>query len=303
MNRKRKVLVLLLLLAAAVIAYILLGNYNDQKSEEEAQAEEDSIIHVIDMEDITGFSYTGAEDASMAFSKEDDTWVYDEDTEIPMNQDSVESLAEALGNVEASREFTEADDLADYGLATPTYTINVSNSDEETQLLIGNSVDSSGEEYYLKLDTTDTVYTIPGTLVSSLVFDVTSLVQMEEIPTLSSDAISKVTIAQGDSSNTYEADNEEQAETFEDITTDLSIFYFYSCVSYNATEEELEGYGLGESGRTTVTVTYTDDDDQEQTYVLYIGDLDSSSTYRYVQVEGSTFVYEVTMSLITSLVN
>lgn len=92
-----------------------------------------------------GFSYTDGTDA-MSFAKEEDTWYYEADREIPMVQDTVQTMADALQDVTAVRELQEPDALEDYGLDAPSYTIEYTEEDGETgTLYIG---DMTGENYY-----------------------------------------------------------------------------------------------------------------------------------------------------------
>ena len=80
-------------------------------------------------------------------AEEESEWEYDEDNEIPMNQDTVQSTADAIRQMEAVRELENPDQLSDYGLDKPSYTIQFQDNDGvTTEILIGNG---AGENYLI----------------------------------------------------------------------------------------------------------------------------------------------------------
>ena len=113
-------------------------------------------------------------------AEEESEWEYDEDNEIPMNQDTVQSTADAIRQMEAVRELENPDQLSDYGLDKPSYTIQFQDNDGvTTEILIGNG---AGENYYATVGDSGKVYTISSDFQNYLQFDLTNLVQYDTVP-------------------------------------------------------------------------------------------------------------------------
>ncbi len=75
-------------------------------------------------EDVKAFSYQ-YNNETLSFGKEDDTWYYEADKSIALDQDAVETLVTTAAQLTADREIKDYEDLSEYGLEAPSNTITL----------------------------------------------------------------------------------------------------------------------------------------------------------------------------------
>lgn len=287
MKQKKSMILLAALLLILIAVYEIMSVSSRKREEQEAKKEEEETIYLVQGEEITGLKYTDGE-TTMSFQRDEDTWYYEEDQDIPLQQSSIETMAETVEGLTAVRELEGPDALEDYGLESPSYTVWYTQDEETTALYIGNT---SGENYYLTVGDEGKVYTITSSLISGLSFELDDLVEHDAVPYISAEELEKVEIVQKGESVQYE--EEEQLESFADGIGELT---FDDCVNYHAQEEELAAYGLEDSNRIAVTATYQDStEEEEQTFTIYIGGEDENGEYRYVMADGSDMVYQISV--------
>mgnify|MGYP003371657852 FL=1 len=297
MKKYKSLVILLAVLVVLVVAYVVTGQLKKKSAEKENEQKQ---IAVLDMSDITSIQYTNGTD-TMSFIKEDGTWYSESDKEFPLQQSSLESMAETFGTLSANRELTDGDTLADYGLEEPQYTITLKDADGEQQnIYIGNA---AGEDYYMTVGDKEKIYTVDYSVVNAMNFDLDSMLQKDTFPSIGADNIKKVTITKAGETTEYDADNSDQSDDITAIGGGLGAAYFVDCVDYSVQADELAQYGLDEAQRTTVTVVYTDSDDKEQTFTLYVGGRDESDAYNYVQMDGSKMVNTMTKETVNNILN
>lgn len=167
MKQKRNILLLFAILLALVIIYAALSTWNkSEEMKEKEQAAEDT-VKLADADSLTELKYTNGE-STMDFVKEDDTWYYKDDKTVSLDQDTVENLADTVTGLNAERELKNPDNLTDYGLSEPSYTVWYTSGGETVPIYIGNM---TGEDYYATVGDTGKVYTITDDLVYLLEFD------------------------------------------------------------------------------------------------------------------------------------
>ncbi len=294
MKSKKGMLILGIVLVVLLGIYGGLRYWGNKSQEAEAQKEEAETVHVVQTGDLSGFSYTDGTDA-MSFAKEEDTWYYEADREIPMVQDTVQTMADALQDVTAVRELQEPDALEDYGLDAPSYTIEYTEEDGETgTLYIG---DMTGENYYAMPEGSENVYTIDSTLVSALLFDLADLAQTDSVPSISSGNLVSVAVTENGQSQTFEEEDD-----LAELAGGFGVLSLTECADYHVTDETLSKYGLEEENRMTVQAVYTDTDtEEEETFTVYVGDEDEDGENRYLMVDGSKMVYKVSTDVIGNM--
>lgn len=173
-KRKNTMLTLLIILVVLLLCYFVIGKLQENQKDEEPVEE---TVYAVEVDDIVSITYTDGT-STMAFTKTDDTWTYDADTTIALEQSTMESMASSLGTIVAERVIEEPDALADYGLEEPAYTIELQDSDGNvTTIYVGNQADSY---YYLTVGDKEVVYTVSSSVVSSMEFDIESLKEVEE---------------------------------------------------------------------------------------------------------------------------
>ncbi|MDO4312596.1 MAG: DUF4340 domain-containing protein [Eubacteriales bacterium] len=294
MTGKRKVWIVAILLLALVIVNWSLGAWNKKQDERESKEAEAAKIYLVDAEDITAYSYNNGE-SEMSFTRTDDGWCYDEDTEIPMNQDTIQSTADSIAGMTAVRQLDEPDELADYGLDSPMYTIAYKDSaGSESAIYIGNG---AGENYYATVGDTGKVYTISSDFLNLMQFELAGLVQYDTVPSIGSGNLKQVTVTDSEEESVYKEDDE-----LAELAGGFGTIALTDCADYHVAENDLPEYGLDEEHRTTVTAEYTDNaSGEDEKFLLYVGSLDDSGENRYVTVKDSAMVYKVSDAIVRNL--
>ena len=179
-KQKKQFIVVLILLVVAVAAYLILHVYNDKKeAKEEAEEDADTItITDFDTDDVTAFSYQ-LNGETLSFTKDGDNWLYDGDTSLDLDEDSITSMLSAVSNLTTEEALEEYDSLSDYGLDTPSNTITVTTADGTITLLAGNQNEITNS-YYMMTGDSDTVYLISTDLNSTFGSAVDDLIAEEE---------------------------------------------------------------------------------------------------------------------------
>lgn len=290
--KKKKINNIVALLGTFVVLLIIffgVQKWNDAEAEMQEAEEEAAKIYAFEASDLEKIVYSDGENI-WSFEKEDGTWIYAEDPTIVLVQDTMTGMEDAFSKIEAVKEIEDPDNFADYGLDVPLYEIVLTENGTEHTLLIG---DSTGENYYVMEDGTESIYTVASDITSEMIWSLSNLAEKDTFPYVAQDNFVKMVIISPDGTETiYDSEDEEQTEVVESISSSLAVTYFTDCADYHVTEETLADYGLDEGSRTTVTVTHnTEDEGQEE--VFYIGSLDEDGTYYYVQLEGSQRVNRV----------
>lgn len=172
-KRQNTMLTLLVILAVLVVCYFVIGKI--QENQEEEPAEETT--YAVSMDDIVSIKYSDGT-STMTFTKTNDTWNYEEDTTVALEQSTMESMAGTFGKIIANRTLEEPDALSDYGLEEPAYTIELTDKEGNvTTIYIGNQTDS---DYYLTVGDKKVVYTVGSSVVNAMEFDVEELREVSE---------------------------------------------------------------------------------------------------------------------------
>ena len=294
-RKKKKTIILLVMILLLIVANGAASAWNDKSEKKKEKEAEASKIYLTDAGDITAYSYSDG-NQNMSFTKADDTWEYDEDNEIPVNQDTVQSTADAIRQMEAVRELENPDQLSDYGLDKPSYTIQFQDNDGvTTEILIGNG---AGENYYATVGDSGKVYTISSDFQNYLQFDLTNLVQYDTVPSIGSGNLKSVTITENGTDTVYEDDDQ-----VGELAGGFGTLSLTDCVNYHASTEDLAEYGLDEGQRITAKAIYTDSSDKEQTFTVYLGKTDDAGENRYIMVEGSDMVYRISETVAQNMIS
>ena len=303
-------------------AYLILKGRNAKLEEERQKAQEEARVPVTEGLTLQKISYTDGEE-SMSYVKEEGGWMYEPEPEIALDQDVMETMADVFSNLTAERELKDGDELADYGLEEPAYTLNLTDEDgNETVIYVGNSLDDGR---YVTMGDKSRIFTMDNELTGQLYFSLDNVAQQETFSISAGSAnLQQVTISGPDGEKVYVNDQEEDADAslqedadaedqeegessteaspIDTVIGGLGAIAFNSCADYHATEEELPAYGLDEASRITVTVTYTQDE-ETQTAVFYVGDQTEDGQDRYLQLEGSSMVHLATAAAVENVIN
>lgn len=282
MRQKRTLMILILVSAGLLALYAGITFYQKSQSAKKSSSGQ---LTVKNMKAITSISYNNGQ--NLSFVKKDGTWYYEKDSEYPLEQSYLSTMASQFQKIAAVRRLKNGDSLKDYGLEKPAYTIKVKDKEgTETTYYIGNA---SGDNYYLTLDDKSEIYTVSADLLSNLSYSLKDMMKTDTFPTLSSGNLKKVVITGGGKKKTYTSKSKTDMDN---IAGGLGVFTFGDCQNYSVKDKELSKYGLDSKSRISVDITYKDTDSKKtKNLTLYIGSKDKDKENYYVQLKGSKMVY------------
>lgn len=321
MTRGKKLVLLLgVLLVLMTVTVLVMEFAPDENAEEEAAV----TVFTLDMDQVTGLSWTyEGEEVSLERDAENN-WTYPADDAFPLDQSYPDAMVQALSEIQADRIIEEPEDLSEYGLADPVCSITVQ-ADETRQLAIGDETSLGGQRYLSLGD--GNVYLVDASLLDDFALGLYDIVAKETIPSMTD--VSSFQIQSGSTTLTIDYTEEEglaysdqytwfwnQDGTLTALDTGLTStlletitsLSWNSCVAYQATQDQLSQWGLDDPS-VIVTVSYvessqvetneTDEDGQPiyetketpKTFTLELGDYDGDTCY--ARLAGSTMVYQV----------
>lgn len=300
MKKKKGMIVMLAVLCILLAVYFLLQNWNVRKEEKAKAQEEADIIHVTDTDpaDIVSFSYDMG-NGVLSFEKRDGQWYYTEDEDFPLDQSIPEQITEIISQITADRELEDGDTLADYGLDAPAYTLEYTDNSGETVTVDFGSL--TGNDYYVSVSGSDSVYTVATTLADDLSYTLDDMAVLDEYPGIGSGNLLRESITRNGETTTYDSENEDQAEDIAAVAGGLGAVTLSEAADYSVADEDLESFGLDKDSRITVEAVYTDDG-EEKVLTLYIGDKNEDGN-RYVMINDSRIVYLISDEICQNILN
>ena len=274
------------LLFAVLILIVLLVLYfvidlQQKKADQEAETEEtkDSSLPVSVTDDEIAKVTVKNGDVTMTYTKNDDTWTYEEDSDFPLDESAVDTKMSKLTSLTVDRVLESPEDLSEYGLDEPKQEVTVLKTDGTAfTLYIGNQ-NSSNNDFYVKVDDGTDVYTMPASSVNVFDMQPYDVAKADTFPTLESTNIRNIKVEKEDGTVEFSSDengtswtvkdqdgNEEEAGTTaaSDLTTAVSSLSYKDFVDYKG--DDLAQYGLDKPAETVTIVTEeTEAETEEET--------------------------------------
>ncbi len=316
------VFVLILLL----VVYFILDFSNrerEEKTETETQGEQ---VLSMDTDELRHVSIENA-NGTLYFFKKDDNWVYEEDENFPLDEDTFENLVSILEEVSAVRTLEGAGSPDEYGLSKPAVTVIAETGDGVKQELYIGDMNTSTGDYYARSGVGERIYTIDGATAEAFTCGLYDLVKASNFPSVSSAKLTGFKVEKEEQSISFtkseeddrwtESANGQESKADSDKMTALTgvadSLIYTSYVNYNA--EDLSVYGLEEPGA-VVTIDYTETQEGEtegdetgsetmevpRRVVLEVGTQDENGDY-YVKLQGSREVHTMTAATLDTWLN
>ena len=292
MKKSTKLVSAVVVLAVLGGVYVGLNTYVSKEEKAESSSEEESKTEVFSVktDDIKSLGFI-VDKKEVTFEKKDDSWVKKDETAFPVNQTTLDSAASAIETVEADRVLEDVEDLAEYGLDSPSNTVTVDTADGTTKLNIGDENTSTNQYYISRADDDSTVYVVAADTVSPFMNSLYDYAQGEDFPTIDSSTVKKVQVSEDEDSYVLEENSDgatwdvsgdgssdkESADTTAagNVTSGLGSFAFDQFVNYNA--EDLSRYGL-DKPYATITVDYQEEVEDDSTDSTESGENDSTAS-------------------------
>lgn len=321
MTRAKKIYLLLGILIFACIATLIVVQVEDRK---EQISNSDAVILEVPADSVQSLSWE-YEDTALAFHKED-TWLYDADGAFPVNEEKINELLEQFQEFKVSFTIEGVEDYAQYGLDDPLCTIRFATGDQSYEVLLGNYSDMDLQRYVSIGD--GNVYLAAEDPWSSFEVVLSDMIKHDEIPEF--DTVGGIQFSGAESySITYEENNSIDTYCADDVyftqrdgknmpldtsrvdsyLENISSLGLTDYVTYNASEEDLQAYGL-DTPELVITVNYTAENEAGEalsnTFVLNVSralgerqdaeETDGASDEEftaYARVGASQIVYQI----------
>ena len=292
MKKSTKLVSAVVVLAVLGGVYVGLNTYVSKEEKAESSSEEESKTEVFSVktDDIKSLEFI-VDKKEVTFEKKDDSWVKKDETAFPVNQTTLDSAASAIETVEADRVLEDVEDLAEYGLDSPSNTVIVDTADGTTKLNIGDENTSTNQYYISRADDDSTVYVVAADTVSPFMNSLYDYAQGEDFPTIDSSTVKKVQVSEDEDFYVLEENSDgatwdvsgdgssdkESADTTAagNVTSGLGSFAFDQFVNYNA--EDISQYGL-DKPYATITVDYQEEVEDDSTDSTESGENDSTAS-------------------------
>ena len=133
-------------------------------------------------EELAGLSWT-MDDTAYSFHHDESTWKTTDEPEWPVKQDRVQELADQLIRLQANRKLEAVENVAEYGLDKPAFSITASWKDGSSTTYSMGDATPFADGFYLGVSGQDkVVYTVATSLKTVFGKTKKDLVAMEEIP-------------------------------------------------------------------------------------------------------------------------
>ena len=287
MKRFQKLGLLVAVLAAVSAATLALGRY--EQTQEKIQASEDVILQ-IPADTVTAISWRYADDSGLSFHKENDTWCYDEDAAFPVSQEEMNQILSHFEDFGAAFCIEDVTDYSQYGLDKPACTLTITTGEDTQEVKLGDFSKMDSQRY---VDVGDgNVYLVKNDPKDLLKENLSDMICNDDTPGFETVVDIRFTgtenyIIQRMEDTNYSYSPEDVYFTQENgkyLPLDKSAVVKYlntitslslgNYVTYNATAQELEAYGLAEPELSvTVNYTYTEEDSETvvaDTCILHI---------------------------------
>ncbi|MCM1127071.1 MAG: DUF4340 domain-containing protein [Lachnospiraceae bacterium] len=288
MKRNKKIIILLAALICVSLAAFGVSRYEEKK---EIIKNSDEIIMEVASEDVNVLSWE-CDTGSYAFHRDEDGgWLYDTDEAFPVDGEKIEGLLEQFQEFGVSFIIEEVEDFGQYGLETPVCTIHMETGSDTYEILLGNYSAMDSERYVSIGD--GNAYLVKNDPLGQFEIEISDVILHDEIPYMEdvtqvqlSGAESEKIVYEEDSRNTYYAGDvyfmEQDAAKMPLDTTRVNDYLstvqnlnLKDYVTYNATEEELQAYGM-DAPELSIVLDYTVSDEETEgktagTFTLHVG--------------------------------
>ena len=278
MKRYKRLLILAVVLVAACVATFALTQYEEKQEQIRTS---DEIILRIPTDTVQSLSWEYSGGGSLAFNKTDDGWKYQDDEAFPVSEEKVLDILEHFEEYGVTFVITDVTDYAQYGLDDPEAVLHLATEERSYDIKMG-AFSKMDEQRYIDIGDgnvylvkEDPIEYIDSSLSSMILHDDTP--GFEKVVDITFAGNESYTIVRTDeSTDTYNPEDdiyfvERNGKTvpldtgkvrqYLNTVTSLDLLDY---VTYNATEEELQTYGLDDPMLSvTVNYTYTGEDETE----------------------------------------
>lgn len=268
MRKATKLYALLGVLLVVCIAAFAVSRYEEKKEQIKNSGE---VILEIPTDSVTALSWTN-ESGTFSFTK-DETWVYDDDNAFPVDEEKINDLLEQFTSFAAAFSIDDVEDYAQYGLDEPICTIHITAGEESYTVELGDfsKMDEQryvsigdGKVYLVSHDPLDEF----DAVLRDMILDDT-IPEFDTVKQIAFSGEESYTISYDEGGTSICADDVYftdgtplDTDTVNEWLTALRSLDLTNYVSYSATGEELQTFGL-DNPALTVALDYSSSSDED----------------------------------------
>ena len=268
MRKATKLYALLGVLLVVCIAAFAVSRYEEKKEQIKNSGE---VILEIPTDSVTALSWTN-ESGTFSFTK-DETWVYDDDNAFPVDEEKINDLLEQFTSFAAAFSIDDVEDYAQYGLDEPICTIKITAGEESYTVELGDfsKMDEQryvsigdGKVYLVSHDPLDEF----DAVLRDMILDDT-IPEFDTVKQIAFSGEESYTISYDEGGTSICADDVYftdgtplDTDTVNEWLTALRSLDLTNYVSYSATGEELQTFGL-DNPALTVALDYSSSSDED----------------------------------------
>ena len=162
-KQKKQLIGLLAILIVAVIAFVVVKKLPKEEEEDTTASYE---VTNLNADDVTKLVYTN-ENGTLTLNKDGDNWSCDEDRSVDIDADKVSTMVGKVATLTSENKIENVEDIAQYGLDTPSLTILVSDGTTSYTILVGDYNETTYTYYVCLESDKSTVYTTQSVTISS----------------------------------------------------------------------------------------------------------------------------------------
>lgn len=305
MKRIKRICVLLAVLIVACVATFVLNRYEEKQEQIKAS---DAVILELPQDTVTALSWEYDDGTRLSFHHNGTSWEYDGDEAFPVSEEKISNILSHFEQFGVKFIIEDVDDYSQYGLDEPEATVNLATEGASYAIALGNFSQMDQQRYISIGD--GNVYLVENDPMEYVESELSSMIQHDSIPDLSN--VKRLTFSgdenydifySEDSNATYNSENDlyftlrQEQDTPLDTTlvkryirsvTNLGLKNY---ATYNATEEELESFGM-KAPALAITLEYELTEDEvtsTDTVTVYISEnIQERSDADQAEADGKT---------------
>lgn len=319
MRKAKRIYVLLGVLVVICIAALAVSRHEERK-EQIKNGEE--IILEIPTDSVTALSWTN-EEGTFSFTK-GSSWTYDEDNAFPVDCQKIENLISQFESFAAAFTIENVEDESLYGLDEPICTISITTEEETYQLKLGDFSKMDAQRYVSIGD--GCAYLVAHDPLEEFDAVLRDMILDNTIPVFDSaeeikfTGIENYTIIQDPDGQSICADDVYftdgsplDTSNVESFLTALQSLSLSDYVSYNASDEELQEFGLDDpdlmielkytadekenaSGSVVISVSRSPEEVEAYEKAVEQGNENLPTVTCYARVGQSQIVYQISQN-------
>lgn len=319
MKRIKRIGILAAVLAVLCAATLLLVRFEEKQ--EKIRSTEQVILSVPqDAVQILGWNFS---EEGFSFRREDDGWTYEADAAFPVSSEKISQILSHFEALSAAFVIKDVSDYSQYGLDDPEYTLMLQ-TDSQSYLVRLGDFSLMDQQRYVDLGDGN-VYLVSSDPADVLYTSLSDMIQHDSRPELSQ--VSQIRFSGEENYTLLRKDDSTASYSEEDIyfvnragvdlplntaavtqyLNTITSLELSEYVTYNATEAELEGFGLHDP-ELSIAVDYSYEDsngaavtdtvqlhisqDPSEKLVAQQAEEDSAATVtKYLRMGDSSIVY------------